>query len=141
MPVVILYQTHNAQRLYPIDPFSTTEPVTKAYLHEWLCINLLIFINLFIYFIFFLPEQKKYLLLLLFMSCTVGDKKKFHIPFRSSAARKTVVFFTVVFIVAFRTVLTKRPTPFTKTVKNGKAFPSIHRYFLARNSSIAISAS
>ena len=65
-------------------------------------------------------------------------KKNIQIPFRSTAIKISI--FIVVITVAFCAILNKWPTPFTKTVKNGWAFPSIHQYFLARNSSIAISA-
>ncbi len=72
---------------------------------------------------------------------TVVDKIKFRSIAQPLNSSFFVCFFTVVFTVAFRTVLTIRPTPFTKMVKkNSQAFLSIHRYFLARNSSIAISS-
>ncbi len=61
-----------------------------------------------------------YILVILTLLGTVGDKIKFLIPFHSTAVKR--LFFTVVFIVVFRTILTKRPTLFTKTVKKRLSF-------------------
>ncbi len=49
---------------------------------------------------------------------TVEDKMKFWILFPGIAV-KNGSFFTEIITVVFRTILAKRPTPLTETVKSG----------------------